>query len=152
MNVGRKLVYTKGTIMRIMCLDVGDRKIGISLSDPSLSIAQALKLHRRSSLRQDMEELSTLVATHEIKEIVVGLPKNMNGSIGKRARDIMEFAGEIENRLSIPVVLWDERFSTNEAHRVFELAQVSHRKRKPFLDMMASRIILQGYLDAHQSK
>jgi putative holliday junction resolvase len=134
--------------MRIMCLDVGDKKIGISLSDPTRSIAQALKLYRRSTLKGDLEELASLVRTHEVGEIVVGLPKNLNGTLGQRAKDVIEFARRIEEHLHITVSLWDERFSTNEAHRVFELAQVSHKKRRPFLDMMASQLILQGFLDA----
>ncbi len=138
--------------MRIMCLDVGDKKIGISLSDPTLCIAQALKLYRRSSLRHDLDELAGLVQTHEVSELVMGLPKNLNGTLGQRAMDVMSFAEQVKERLKIPVVLWDERFSTNEAHRVFEIAQVSHKKRRPFLDMMASQIILQGYLDARPAK
>jgi putative holliday junction resolvase len=140
------------TPMRIMCLDVGDKKIGISLSDPTRSIAQALKLYRRGSLKEDIKEFASLVKEHDVEEMVVGLPKNLNGSLGQRAKDIMEFARKIEEHLHIPVSLWDERFSTNEAHRVFELAQVSHKKRKPFIDMMASQLILQGYLDARVSK
>jgi putative holliday junction resolvase len=138
--------------MRIMCLDVGDKKIGISLSDPTLSIAQGLKLYRRASLRQDLDELASLAWNHEVSEVVVGLPKNLNGTIGQRAQDVMDFADQVKERLKIPVTLWDERFSTNEAHRVFEMAQVSHKKRRPYLDIMASQIILQGYLDARPAK
>ena len=137
--------------MRILCLDVGDKKIGISLSDPTCSIAQSLKLYRRSSIKADLQELKSLVAEHNVEKIVIGLPKNMNGSIGPRAQGIMAFAEEIGRQLGLPVILWDERFSTNEAHRVFDYAQVKHEKRKPYLDMMASQIILQGYLDAQKA-
>jgi putative Holliday junction resolvase len=138
--------------MRILGLDVGDKKIGISLSDSTRSIAQALMVYRRSSLEKDLVELKRIVDEHGIGEIVVGLPKDLNGGIGKKATEVMAFAEEIRKHTSINTVLWDERFSTNEANRIFEMAQVSHKKRKPFIDMMASQIILQGYLDAQKTK
>lgn len=138
--------------MRILCLDVGDKNIGVALSDPTLSIAQALKLHKRNSIKKDLDELRHIVDNNDVKEIVIGLPKDLSGGIGKRAQGVMDFADAIKRRINIPVVLWDERFSSNEAHRIFEMAQVSHKKRKPFIDMMASQIILQGYLDAQQAK
>jgi putative Holliday junction resolvase len=137
--------------MRILCLDVGDRKIGLSLSDPTLSIAQGLKVYRRGSAKEDLRELRQIVEEHGVERIVVGLPKNLDGRIGKRAQGVIEFAEEIEKRLGTPVVLWDERFSTNEADRVFEMAHVTHKKRKPFIDIMASQLILQGYLDAQHT-
>jgi putative Holliday junction resolvase len=138
--------------MRVLGLDVGDRKIGISVSDPTQSIAQGLKVYRRTSLNHDLKELKNLAEEHAIKQIVVGLPKDLSGTLGKKARDVMAFAEQVEKYTHIPTVLWDERFSTNEANRVFELAQISHKKRKPFIDMIASQIILQGYLDAHRTK
>ena len=138
--------------MRILCLDVGDRKIGLSLSDRTGSIAQGLKLVRRSGDEQDVKELEQIVADHGVEMIVVGLPKNLDGSVGARARAVMELAGQIEKTLRIPVVTWDERFSTNEAHRVFDSAGMSQKKRKPFLDVIASQIILQGYLDAQKGR
>jgi len=136
--------------MRALCLDVGDKRIGVSLSDPTRTLAQALKLITRTTLQKDIEELRRTLDEHDVGEIVIGLPKDLSGAMGKRAQSVADFAGEIERRLAVPVVLWDERFSTNEAHRIFEMAQVSHRKRKPFIDMMASQIILQGYLDAQR--
>lgn len=137
--------------MRILCLDVGDRRIGISLSDPTYTLAQALKVITRTSLQRDIEELRKIAAEHEVREIVIGLPKDLSGAMGKRAQSVADFAEEIKRRLAVSVVLWDERFSSNEAHRIFEMAQVSHKKRKPFIDMMASQIILQGYLDAQRA-
>jgi putative Holliday junction resolvase len=135
-----------------MGLDVGERKIGISLSDPTFSIALAHKVYRRSSRKEDLEEFKKIVENYDIKEIVIGLPKNLNGTIGKKAKEIINFAEEIEKYTLIPIALWDERFSTNEAHRILEMAQIKHKKRRPLLDMMASQIILQGYLDAHKKR
>jgi putative Holliday junction resolvase len=133
--------------MRILCLDVGDRKIGMALSDPSASIAQGLKLYRRGSLEEDLAEIASVARDHSVGVVVVGLPKNLDGTVGKRAQDIIDFADAIRLRLSLPVTLWDERFSTNEAHRIFDMAQVKQKKRKQFVDVMAAQIILQGYLD-----
>jgi len=133
-------------------LDVGEKKIGISLSDPTESIAQSLKLYRRSTVKEDLEELKGIVAAHEVGKIVIGLPKDLSGALGKKAREIMGLAEEIGQAVPIPIVLWDERFSTNEANRIFDMAQVTQKKRKPFIDMMASQIILQGYLDAQKNQ
>ena len=138
--------------MRILGLDVGDKKIGISLSDSTRSIAQALMVYRRSSLEKDLKELKRIIDEHGVGEVVIGLPKDLSGAIGKKATEVMEFAEEIQKYTSINTMLWDERFTTNEANRIFEMAQVSHKKRKPFIDMMASQLILQGYLDAQKSK
>jgi putative Holliday junction resolvase len=138
--------------MRILGLDVGDKKIGISLSDSSQSIAHALMVYRRSSLEKDLKELKKVVDENSIGEIVIGLPKDLSGAIGKKATEVIAFAQEIHKYTAINTIFWDERFSTNEANRVFEMAQVSHKKRKPYIDMMASQIILQGYLDAQKTK
>lgn len=138
--------------MRILGLDVGDKKIGISLSDSTRSIAQALMVYRRSSLDKDLHELKRVIDEHGVGDIVIGLPKDLSGAIGKKATEVMAFAEELQKHTSINTILWDERFSTNEANRIFEMAQVSHKKRKPFIDMMASQIILQGYLDAQKAK
>lgn len=131
---------------------MGDKKIGVSLSDPTLSIAQGLKLYRRVSLEQDIEEFKRIVKEHEVDEIVIGLPRDLSGNIGTRAKSVMGLADRIRESIDIPVNLWDERFSTNEAHRIFDMADVRHKKRKPYLDIMASQIILQGYLDARSTR
>lgn len=138
--------------MRILGLDVGDKKIGVSLSDPTLSIAQGLKLYRRNTLEDDLREFKMIVEEHDVGEIVIGLPKDLSGAIGKRAQAVMGLADRIRESVDIPVTLWDERFSTNEAHRVFDMAEVRHKKRKPYLDIIASQIILQGYLDARNTR
>ena len=137
--------------MRTLCLDVGDKKIGIAVSDPTGIIAQGVKLYRRDVIRKDMAELKKIVDEYEVKEIVIGLPRDLSGEIGKKAKEIMVFSEEVKKHITLPVVLWDERFSTNEAHRIFEMANMSHKKRRPFLDVMAAQIILQGYLDARKT-
>ncbi|MBA4417266.1 MAG: Holliday junction resolvase RuvX [Syntrophus sp. (in: bacteria)] len=138
--------------MRILGLDVGDKKIGISLSDNTHTLAQTLKVYRRAALQEDLEEFRQIIAEHEVNEIVIGLPKDLSGDMGKRAHSVAYFANKIEHLTGLPVVLWDERFSTNEADRVFEMAGINRRKRKPYIDMMASQLILQGYLDAQKTR
>jgi len=136
--------------VRALSLDVGEKRIGIAISDSQQSIAQPLKLYRRGSLAQDVDEVDRLVREHDVGRIVCGLPKNLDGSIGRKAGEIVEFARMLEERTSVPVDLWDERFSTDEAHRIFDMHAVKQRKRKPYIDMMAAQIILQGFLDARK--
>ncbi|HPP07320.1 MAG TPA: Holliday junction resolvase RuvX [Syntrophorhabdaceae bacterium] len=137
--------------MRILCLDVGEKRIGISLSDPTGSIAQGLFVLQRVSLKRDLEQLEKILKNYEIGELVVGLPKDLNGSIGKKAKDVLDFVDSLKRRINIPVTLWDERFTTNEAHRIFSMAGMAQKKRKPFIDIMSAQIILQGYLDAKKT-
>jgi putative holliday junction resolvase len=135
---------------RILSLDVGEKRIGIALSDPSGTIAQGLKVYQTSgSRKQDIAAIKGLVAEYEVSRVVVGLPKNLDGSLGTKAQGIVKLAEEIERASGIPVDLWDERFSTDEAHRIFDMALVTRKKRKGVIDVMAAQIILQGYLDAH---
>ncbi len=134
--------------VRILSLDVGDRRIGVALSDPSRKIAQGLKVYTRRSRPQDVEEMRDLVRECHASLIVVGLPKNLDGSVGPRAKEIMQFAEEIKAVAGVAIDFWDERFSTDEANRIFDMASVNRKKRKGSIDVMAAQIILQGYLDA----
>ncbi len=136
--------------VRALSLDIGEKRIGIAISDSLQSIAQPLKLYRRGSLAQDIAEVKKLIQEHDVSRIVCGLPKNLDGSIGKKAEEIVEFAKKLEENTNVPVALWDERFSTDEAHRIFDMHDYKHKKRKPYIDMMAAQIILQGFLDAHK--
>ena len=134
---------------RILSLDVGEKRIGIAVSDPSGTIAQALKVYSATGSRaKDVAEIGDLVRSLEVSRVVVGLPKNLDGSIGPKAQAIVQFAEEIGRAANVPVDMWDERFSTDEAHRIFDMASVKRKKRRGSIDMMAAQIILQGYLDA----
>jgi putative holliday junction resolvase len=136
--------------VRALSLDIGEKRIGIAISDSLQSIAQPLKLYRRGSWAQDIDEVKRLVREHDVSRIVCGLPKNLDGSIGKKAAEIVEFARKLEEKTSVPVDLWDERYSTDEAHRIFDMHAFKQKKRKPYIDMMAAQIILQGFLDAQK--
>jgi putative holliday junction resolvase len=134
--------------VRALSLDIGEKRIGLAISDSRQSIAQPLKLYKRVSLAKDIEEVKRLVQEHEVSTIVCGLPKNLDGSIGKKAEEIIAFARKLEESVHLPVDLWDERFSTDEAHRIFDMHAYKQKRRKPYIDMMAAQIILQGFLDA----
>ncbi|WNQ13026.1 Holliday junction resolvase RuvX [Paenibacillus aurantius] len=135
--------------MRIMGLDYGDKTIGVAVSDEMLWTAQGLEVIRRQkNEEQDMNRLKQIVKEYEVTEIVVGLPKNMNGSIGPRGEICMEFAERLREILSLPVHLWDERLTTVSATRTLIEADVSRKKRKLVIDKMAAALILQNFLDS----
>lgn len=134
--------------MRIMGLDFGDRRIGVALSDAFGWTAQALEMIERKPDGGEFGRIAELVREHDVSEIVVGLPKNMNGSVGPRGEICMAFAEELRQRLQVPVHLWDERLTTVAATRTLLEADVSRRKRKQVVDKMAAALLLQNYLDS----
>lgn len=133
--------------MRIMSLDVGSRTIGIACSDALLMTAQGIETIRRTSLEKDFNRLQELIAEYEVHELVVGMPKNMNGTKGERAEKTEEFVEKMKEVIDLPVTYWDERLSTVMAERQLIAADVSRKKRKSVIDKMAAVVILQGYLD-----
>ena len=136
--------------MRIMSLDVGSRTIGIACSDALLMTAQGIETIRRTSLEKDFNRLQELIAEYEVHELVVGMPKNMNGTKGERAEKTEEFVEKMKEVIDLPVSYWDERLSTVMADRQLIAADVSRKKRKSVIDKMAAVVILQGYLDRLQ--
>ncbi len=136
--------------MRIMSLDVGSRTIGVACSDALLMTAQGIETVRRTSLEKDFNRLKEIIAEYEVHEIVVGMPKNMNGTKGERAEKTEEFVEKMKEVIDLPVAFWDERLSTVMAERQLIAADVSRKKRKSVIDKMAAVLILQGYLDRLQ--
>lgn len=136
--------------MRILGLDVGTKTIGVAVSDAMKWTAQAFETIPINAQNGDMgwKRLKAIVEEQEIESIVVGLPKNMNGSVGERGQACQDFAQKAEQKLKKPVMLWDERLSTVAAERVLIDADVSRKKRKQVIDQMAAVMILQGYLDS----
>jgi len=136
--------------MRIIGLDVGSKTVGVSLSDAFGWTAQGLKTIQINEDKGEygFEEIGTLIAENEVSKVVVGLPKNMNGTIGPRGEASQFYADELNKRFGVPVVLWDERLTTVAAERVLLEADVSRKKRKKVIDKMAAAMILQGYLDS----
>ncbi|MEH7504997.1 Holliday junction resolvase RuvX [Neobacillus drentensis] len=136
--------------MRVLGLDVGTKTVGVALSDEFGWTAQGLttlKINEEKSVF-GFEEIGQLIKEYQVDTVVIGLPKNMNGTIGPRAEASMQFAREIESKFAVPTVLWDERLTTMAAERVLLEADVSRKKRKKVIDKMAAVMILQGYLDS----
>ena len=130
--------------MRILGLDVGDKRIGLAVSDALGITAQGLETIGRG----DSGSFERVLREYEITEIVVGLPLNMDGTKGVRAEGAALFAEGLRNKYSVPVRLWDERLSTAHAEREMIRGDLSRRKRKGLSDMVAAQLILQSYLDA----
>ena len=134
---------------RILGLDVGDKRIGVALSDELKWTAQALMTLQREGKKKDIPVILDLLEVHEIEEIVIGLPKNMNDTLGEQAEKVLKFSRQLENRAAgIKVTLWDERLTTTAAERMLVKADVSRKKRKKVVDTIAAVFILQSYLDA----
>ena len=134
-------------LMRVMGLDIGSRTIGVAVSDELEFTAQGLKTIKRKSFAEDCEELSQIIRQFEVRKVVVGLPKNMDGTLGKQAELTFKWIKSFHQKISLPVVTWDERLSTVGASRVLIEADLSRKKRKGVIDKLAAVLILQGYLD-----
>ena len=132
---------------RLMGLDLGTKTIGIAVSDVSRTIATPRTTLKRTKLSRDIETLRVLIADEGIGGIVVGLPVNMDGSEGPRAKSARDTARRLSEGLALPVALWDERWSTVAAERAMLDADLSRRKRARKVDRVAAAYILQGALD-----
>lgn len=136
---------------RVMALDVGDRTIGIAVSDLLGLTAQGVETIRRSSLENDLNRLCELMKQYETSTLVLGYPKNMDGTAGDRCKIVKNFSEEIKKVCpEAEFIFWDERLSTVAATRSLIEADVSRRKRKKVIDKMAAVFILQGWLDSGQ--
>ncbi len=134
--------------MRILGIDYGEKKIGIALSDFTNTIATPLCVID-SDTNDPIKEIQRIVKEHEVDRIVVGLPINMSGTIGKRAIITKEFIDKLSQMLNIEIIEWDERLSTRFSDRVLNKAKVKGRKnKKTVIDKIAATFILQGYLDS----
>ena len=136
--------------MRIMGLDFGSKTVGVAISDSLLVTAQGIEIIRRkeeNKLRQTLARIEELILEYEVREIVLGCPKNMNGTEGVRVGLTEEFKDKLERRTGLSVILWDERLTTVAADRTMMEAGVRRENRKEYVDKIAATLILQGYLD-----
>lgn len=137
--------------MRIMGLDFGSKTLGVAVSDPLGITAQPVEIIRRKSenkLRQTLARLEELAEEYQVTRFVLGLPKNMNNTLGERAEKSLEFKEMLERRTGLPVVMWDERLTTVEANRALMEGNVRRENRGRYVDVVAAVLILQGYLDS----
>ncbi|MGC6471722.1 MAG: Holliday junction resolvase RuvX [Parvibaculales bacterium] len=142
-----------GKNQRLLGLDLGDKTIGLAVSDTALSIATPLDTIQRKKFGQDATALETIMKTQDIGALVVGLPLNMDGSEGPRVQSTRAFIRNLEARgHDLPVLLWDERLSTMAVTRTLLEADTSRAKRAEAVDKMAAAYILQGYLDFLQEQ
>lgn len=133
--------------MRILGLDVGEKTIGIAVSDQLGITAQGLEVIRRTTLAADLKRLNDILREYQVSKIVVGMPRRTDGSYGPEAEKVKEFAQTIADNTEIPLDFWDERFSTVAAERVLLEGDVSRKKRRKVIDKVAASVILQAYLD-----
>ncbi len=137
---------------RILGLDLGTRRIGVALSDPTRTVAVPLATVPHASSRRDLDRVAELCSAHAVARIVVGWPRNMDGSIGVAARRAEKFAQILRRALDVPVDLWDERLSTAAAERALLQANLRRDRRRDLRDRVAAAVILQAYLDAQAAR
>ena len=132
--------------MRILGLDLGDRRIGVALSDPSAWLATPLTVLRCSNRESEIAAIDELVRKHQVDRVVVGFPRSLDGAVGPQARRVERYVFHIRARLQVPVILWDERLSTAQAERMIH--ESGRRVQRERIDSAAAAVILQSYLDA----
>ena len=133
--------------MRIMAIDYGDARTGVALSDPTGFLAGQTFLIKSRKQEVVLEELAALVQRPGAQELVMGYPRNMDGTLGPRAEKYAAFARRLEEATGLPVALWDERRTTVDAHRILGEQGVRAKNRKDKIDSVAATLILEGYLD-----
>jgi putative Holliday junction resolvase len=132
-----------------MGLDFGAKTVGVAISDPLMMTAQGLTTIRRereSKQRQTLAQIEEIVREYGVEKIVLGMPYNMDGTLGERAEKTLAFKERLERRSGLPVVLWDERLTTYEAGQTMSEAGISAKKRKDYVDMMAAVLILREFM------
>jgi len=133
---------------RTLALDYGDRRIGLALSDPMGLTARPLMTMTRTTRARDLDRIRAIIGEHDVRRIVVGLPLDMDGGRGARARITEAFIGKIRGATGLPVIPWDERLTTVQAERILICGDVSRARRRRVIDQVAAVIVLQTYLDS----
>jgi putative holliday junction resolvase len=131
---------------RVLALDYGTVRIGVALSDEMGWTAQPLETLKRRTLDRDIAHIASLVGKHEVKQVLLGFPIQLDGREGPAIRAMREFQSRLEQGVPVPVILWDERLTTKAAEDLLIAADVSRRKRKGVVDRIAASILLQSYL------
>lgn len=134
--------------MRIIGLDYGEARIGVAVSDIMETIANPLDTICEKDREKQLEKVMEVVLREKAEKLVVGLPRRMDGTLGHRAEYTKEFAEELAARCNLPLVMWDERLSSSEAHRLLDSGGVGGKRRKTKVDKIAAVLILQTYLDS----
>ncbi len=138
--------------MRVLALDVGDRRVGVAVSDPLGLLARPLTVITRRSKEMDYRTIAALVEEQEVSLVVVGHPLELHGEVGPQARRVERYAAGLAAHLAVPLILWDERLSTAEAEQILHASGESTRQYRGRLDAVAAAVILQSYLDAVEER
>jgi len=147
--------------MKYLCLDVGDRRVGVATGDSDLRIATPVDVFTRISIQQDARAIADLARNYDATRLVIGLPRNMDGTQGTQAESVIEYAEEISDAIRLPVLFWDERLTTVEATRRTQESQSltqkprsarRGKKVKRTLDAIAASVILQDFLDSQKNE
>lgn len=137
--------------MRMLALDMGEKNIGVAVSDPLEITAQGVGVIRRSNMKKDLARIGEMLQEYEVEKIVLGYPLNMDGSVGEKAREIEIFKDKLAKTFSLPVVIWDERLTTAAAQRTLLNAGLGRARRKKVIDKVAAVLILESYLQSRSS-
>jgi putative holliday junction resolvase len=143
---------TSGQPRRLLGLDVGNRRIGMAVSDLLGITAQGIETLERRNKRTDFQQLARVIRTYKISGVVVGLPRRLSGAESAQTEKVMAFANELRERFQLPVHLWDERLTSVQANRILREAELSIEKRAASVDRMAAVLILQSFMDAHPTR
>ncbi len=135
---------------RVLGVDYGDVRTGIAISDEGRFLASGITTLRENGMVRTADRVAAEAVARGASLIVVGIPRNMDGSYGPRAEVIRAFVGYLTERTALPIELWDERLTTVEAHRILSASDVGGKRRRAVVDTLAAEIILQSYLDAHR--
>lgn len=138
--------------MRVMALDVGDKRIGVALSDALGLTAQPLPTVARTAFAADIDAIVRLVQTHGVGRIAVGLPLTLQGEQGPQAKKVLGFTDALQKATPVPVVMVDERLTSVEGHRALQAGGLDSRKRKGAIDQVAAQLILQQYLETERQR
>ncbi len=134
--------------MRILGIDYGESRIGLAISDMMGLMAQGLYTINTKENKDFLEEIANIIKKNNVTKVVVGLPKNMDGTIGFRGKATMDFMETLKNHIKVEILAWDERLTTVSANKVLNEINIRGKKRKKILDTVAATYILQNYLDS----
>jgi putative Holliday junction resolvase len=135
-------------VKRVLALDIGTKKIGLAITDELGLIAQPFTVIRRKNDNQALQEIKEIIGEQKVKEIIVGIPYNSQGKMGTMAKEVMAFVERIKTITALPIILWDESFTTADAEKVLIKADLSRRRRKKVVDKLAAALILDSFLKA----
>ncbi len=136
--------------MRILGIDYGSKRMGLAVSDPTRMIARSLVVITRTDLKRDLDRLVEVIEQQEASDIVIGMPVSKNGSLGEKAKEVIDFIDKMKKRIKIPIIQWDERFTTVISERLLIEADMSRARRKQVIDKVAASVMLQSYLDSNE--